>query len=625
MAEAVEKVLAEGGILLAEAGTGTGKTLAYLVPAVQAGRRVVVSTATRNLQEQIAARDIPFLRDRLGLSFTALTMKGRENYLCLHRYAEFGREPRLSAVEEADPYALVRNWAEGTATGDRAEVPGLPDGVRFWRDINARSDTCLGRRCPDYEDCFLVRMRRQAEESALLIVNHALLFADLAVRRGDFGAVIPDHDILVLDEAHRVEEIATQYFGLRLSSWQIRDLVEDARRLAGRALPEALTPIEGIAEAGGALFAALRESGEGRRRLAEDEPRDLKPLAAVLAASLDRLARVAAVDEGDDGPGAADDREAELAGVREGLRRRCLETAGVIADLLGAREPEWVRWAEVRGGGASLHASPVDVSSLLREHLFSRLHAAVLTSATLAVEGSFDFVRRRLGVPEAEEVNVGSPFDYESQGVLYLPRGLPEPGEAGFIPAAFQVVRQILEISRGRAFLLFTSFEHLQAMRGLLEAETTHPLLVQGDQPRGILLDRFRRAEGSVLLGTSSFWEGVDVPGEALTAVVINRLPFSVPDDPLLAARLEGIRRQGGDPFTDYQVPEAVLALKQGAGRLIRTRSDRGILCILDPRLGKRRYGATFLASLPPFRVTRDLEEVRGFMRRVEEGEAAGG
>ena len=606
MARAVERAFAEGGVLLAEAGTGTGKTLAYLVPAVQAGRRVVISTATRNLQEQVARKEVPFLRERLGLDFSAMTMKGRENYLCLYRFDQFKAQPRLDLVDDVEHFGAVERWAGQTQTGDRAEVAGLPDRARFWRQINARADTCLGQRCPVYEDCHLVQMRRQAERTQILIVNHFLLFADLAVRAGDFGRVIPDYDCLILDEAHRIESIATRYFGRRLSSWRVRELADDAARQAGAGpehKPVAVAAAE-VGERGADLFTLYGKAGEGRFLLAGGE--DVAGATRALHASLERLGRqLAGINENDP-------EKAEQIGA---LRRRCEEAGDDLAEIVEGEDPDLVRWCEVRRSGIVLNASPIDVSAPLREHLFSGLRTAILTSATLSVAGSFDFVRRRLGVDKAEEVLVGSPFDYEEQGVLFLPGRLPDPNERSFIRAASAVVRQLLEISEGRAFLLFTSFAHLEGMRELLGAETDYPLLVQGDAPKEFLLERFTRTPRAVLLGTASFWEGVDVPGADLSLVIIDRLPFAVPTDPLLAACLDDIRRHGGDPFHQYQVPDAVLALKQGAGRLIRTRRDVGILCILDPRLTSRRYGAAFLASLPAFSRASHLDAVAGFFQ----------
>ena len=607
MAQAVDAAFDAGGFVLAEAGTGTGKTLAYLVPAVQSGRRVVISTATRTLQEQIARKDVPFLQERLGLDFSAMTMKGRENYLCNYRFEEFQARPHFEFVDEAGAFSTLQRWAGETETGDRAEVAGLPDRARFWRKISARADTCLGRRCPVYDDCHLVKMRRRAEQTQILIVNHFLLFADLAVRAGDFGQVIPDYDCLVIDEAHKIEAIATQYFGRRLSSWGVRELADDAARRAG-AGPDskgvALAAAE-LATQAGRLFAPFKEAGDGRFPLAA-APGASADAARALHGAVGRLAaRLAGIQEED----------VEWAEQIAALRRRCEEVSDDLVEILEGDDPDLVRWYEVKGNGVFLHASPIDVSGPLRDHLFSRLRTAVLTSATLSVAGTFEFVRRRVGIDDAEEVQVGSPFDYAEQGVLFLPRGLPEPSRASFIAEASLVVRQLLAVSEGRAFLLFTSFTHLNAMREKLVAETDYPLLVQGEAPREYLLQRFTRTPRAVLLGTASFWEGVDVPGADLSLVIIDRLPFAVPSDPLLVARLEDIRRQGGDPFLEYQLPDAVLALKQGAGRLIRTRRDVGILCNLDPRLTRRRYGAAFLASLPPLSRAVHLDDAASFFR----------
>jgi ATP-dependent DNA helicase DinG len=607
MAEAVEEAFAAGDRLLVEAGTGVGKTLAYLVPAARLGEPVVVSTGTRNLQDQIFRKDVPLLRQRLGLPVRATCLKGRDNYACLHRLRDFGRAPAFPERDEARFFRRVEEWAGSTETGDRAELEDVPEEVSFWREVNARADTCLGRRCPDYDDCFLVRMRRQAAESDLIVVNHHLLLADLVVKSGDFGAILPDYRHVVIDEAHGLEDVATHYFGRRASWFRCRELADDAARFLGRAGRDeaGLLRLAGAArDSARDLFDSFGEP-QGRERL---RPATWTP---PRAEARDRLLGVLA------------ELAAGLSALREPTEdlesagRRAAELAADLRFILLAEDLEHVRFVEHGERGASFHAAPIDVAGPLREHLFARVASAVLTSATLTVGGEFDFVRERLGLPEARALSVSSPFDYPRQAVLYLPADLPPPDAAGFYPAAARQVRELLAITGGRAFLLFTSYAGLHRMRDLLDAERhDFTLIVQGDGPRHALLERFRRGRRAVLLATASFWQGVDVPGEALSLVVIDRLPFEVPSDPVVEARAARLRQQGENPFLRYQLPQAVIGLKQGAGRLIRTTTDRGVLVLLDPRVRTRPYGAAFLESLPPFARASTLAEVRRFLER---------
>jgi len=610
MARLVDRVLRDGGTAMVEAGTGTGKTLAYLVPALASGRRVIVSTGTRNLQDQIWDKDLPFLRDRGGLEVSACVMKGRENYLCRYRLAQFEREPLLEDLAEQEWVSRIAVWSRETETGDRAELADLPDGLRMWRDVNARADTCGGTRCPEFERCWLTALKRRAQAARLVIVNHHLFFADLAVRSA-YGAVLPDYDSVIFDEAHLLEEIATLYFGTQASAAQLEDLARHAETLAARHGGPARDG-GGSAElrqAAAELFRPLRSLlGERTGRARFEPPTRGGPDLALpwrhVSGALEELVRSI--------PETARDEESG-----EALPQRVEEVRESLSRVLARDDESFVYGVEVRGrGNVILSASPIDVASALRETLFERLHASVLTSASLAVDGHFDLFRTRLGLEAAETRIVGSSFDYRTQAILYLPRGLPEPRDGRFVARAVDEIVRLLGITDGRAFLLFTSFAHLNRVRDELTRHDRWPLLVQGEGSKAALLNAFRSTPRAVLLGSTSFWHGVDVPGDALSLVVVDKLPFDVPSDPLLAARVERLRAEGRDAFLEYQVPLAVLELKQGLGRLLRSSTDRGIVSVLDPRLTTRRYGKVFLASLPPYRVVRDLAECEAFFHQ---------
>jgi ATP-dependent DNA helicase DinG len=632
MAEAVAAVVESGGTLLAEAGTGTGKTLAYLIPAILSGHRVLVSTGTKNLQEQIFFKDLPALRDALGVPFTATLMKGRGNYLCLHRWELYrdGVDGNTSAagrlIETSDRVLLpiIDNWARKTETGDRAELRDLPENLPLWNEIAAEADTCLGTECPRYDECFVTRMRQRAAESNVVIVNHHLLCADASVRQSEYGEVIPFCPTLVIDEAHQLEDIATQYFGSSLSAYRIEDLVRDADRLlTGAARTFTVRENEETARAlarvsdhsrmffsGLALARALHPGGgqESRARYTAESLEDHFEDGMALAGSLEGLEATLALARKPD-PNTTPDVNEALAT----LQRRAGEVRNDLRFLMRASDPDFVYYVETRGRGIFLRASPIDVSRIVRDVLFERMRAIVLTSATLAVDGSFEYVKARLGIKRAGEVRVASEFDFARQALLYLPRRVPPPKAPAFAEAAAREITEILKRSRGRAFVLFTSYAVLRAVQQVVEMTLPYPILVQGTAPRTDLIERFRATPGAVLLATSSFWQGVDVVGEALSCVIIDKLPFASPGDPVTAARIDAINAAGGDAFADYQVPLAILALQQGLGRLIRHRADRGVLAVLDPRLRTMGYGRRFLASLPPAPVTHDLEAVGRF------------
>lgn len=620
MAREVAAVFEQGGVAIVEAGTGTGKTLAYLVPAIANSNRVIISTATKSLQEQLFFKDVPFLETLFPGRVRAAYMKGRNNYVCLHRLEKSHEQPILTGMDDRDHFEIIRDWAHRTETGDRAELTSLPEDLPFWPSIDARSDTCLGQKCPDYDACFITRMRQRAEDAQIVIVNHHLFFADLALRQDDYGQVIPDYSAVVFDESHELEQIAAGHFGSSVSNYRIDDLVVDLQRLLvvdADVVDDLLKTSARLTRRSDRFWLAFGGS-QRRTRGTEDDQRvpltsdlfierlpggELQPskLGEAYLEMRDSLDRIAAT----------------LDGLREAppeaaaLRRRAHELRLDLDFCVSADDPNFVYWSERRGRGTFLHATPIDVSELLSERLFDHVEAAVLTSATLTSGGKFDFIRRRLGIGEASELAIDSHFDFGRQALVYLPASMPDPRDPAFLEAAVDEIVRLVDATRGRAFVLFTSLQQMRAAHAMVSPRIDFPTLIQGEGSKAGLIERFRRTPGAVLFATSSFWQGIDVQGEALSCVIIVKLPFAVPSDPVVAARGRAIEERGGSAFFDYQVPEAVIALKQGIGRLIRSSSDVGVLSILDPRLRTKGYGRVFLQSLPPCPVTTRIDDVR--------------
>ena len=649
MSAAVASALADRRALIVEAGTGTGKPLAYLVPALASGKRVVVSTGTRALQDQIARHDVPLLRSILARPFSAVVLKGVANYACRRKLAELAARNATRAAPDVSIEALV-DWAAHTETGDRAEVEWLAESAPLWADVTTTPDARIGPRCPHFTRCFVTQARRLADQAQLVLVNHHLYFADRALRAGAPGArILPDHDAVIFDEAHQLEDVATEHFAARVSTHQLGELVRDAQ-IALAAMPlwtgrDADDTIRSVERAGIALFSQVRaallataDRDAGPGPTAHDgrvplpgglfEHADRQAAWFALDSALEDLARTAEAesqpppDEEPDGPDEmGGDEHAGPRAALSGLARRARGLRDDLATIAEQRHRSHVYWGETRPTGTFLTASPIEVADLMRRYVLRTGPTPVLTSATLTAAGAFDYARARLGLDDADELAVASPFDYARQAVLYVPRDLP-PAGAGFSAEAAARARELLAITSGRAFLLFTSHRALREAASRL-ASLPFPRLVQGEAPRAALIDRFRATPHAVLLGTSSFWEGVDVPGDALSLVVIDKLPFDPHTDPLIAARMKSCAEAGGDPFEQIQLPAAAIALKQGFGRLIRRRDDRGIVAILDGRIVSRGYGRTFLASLPAgLPRTSSLEQVRRWWNLASAGDA---
>jgi ATP-dependent DNA helicase DinG len=621
MAQAVEEALEEKRHLIVEAGTGTGKTLAYLLPVIRSGKRVIISTGTKNLQEQLFHKDIPFLEQALfpdGKSkLNVCYMKGRGNYLCRKKLYDLTANPVLSGLEEIDHFSEISRWEKLTPTGDRAELVAVPESSALWHKLDARSDGCTGQKCSEFDRCFITVMRRQAAESDIVIVNHHLFFADLTIKQqSDYApdaGILPEAGLVIFDEAHELEDVASSYFGVSLSNARCDELARDVEHALSRhrMYSAAISGAIGSLRDHAALFFSLLPTGKGR--FAFENRRDFLEENGEeyigFRSSLQRL-------------------DSELQQMPEkpeevfAFSRRAGEMNFQLHFLMEEENPNTVFWIERRGtrgaGGRDRHtvflqATPIDVAPILKMSLFDKLDCAVLTSATLAVAGGFDYIRQRLGLEHTRELLLPSHFDYESQALLYVPPDLPDPRTPEFAESAAERIRQLLEITRGRAFVLFTSYAQMKDVYERLCSQLPFRLFLQGEAPKSALLEEFRVTPHAVLFATSSFWQGVDVQGEQLSCVIIDRLPFAVPSDPVVAARVKAIDAGGGNAFFEYQVPSAVITLKQGFGRLIRSLHDRGLLALLDNRILKKQYGRVFVESLPPYSRTTDLKKVEEF------------
>jgi ATP-dependent DNA helicase DinG len=600
--------------LMVEAETGLGKTLAYLIPAVLSGRKVVISTNTRNLQDQILKHEIPFIRQYLDPDLKAMCVKGRQNYLCLYRWHQLtaGGQQELFADNE---FAEINEWIASTTFADRTELSWMHGNSPLWQKLCCLSHFCLGSDCPDSSACFLNRLRREASNSRLLVVNHHLLFSDLAVRRNGYGEVLPRYESVIFDEAHHLEQVATTFFGFSFSRYQVLDLISDIEHSLNKNIHS--TKQQQILSAARSLgglteqFSARFPLEKGRFPLAgilEEQP-ELEQAKNTILSALNALAdELDSLKKQDEPWEQYMQRSLDLAGRLESITEQSF-------DDCNEEEHHYIHWFERTEKNLTLSATPVDIASELQETLFSTLGHCVFTSATLGINGSFTYVKKRLGIPEdGVTCSFPSPFDHANNCMLYIPdKPFPEPQDMGYRDKLHEQIRALLTISRGRALVLFTSFQAMDKAWHRLKDELDFPLLRQGTASRHELLTRFSRKTDSILFAVASFWEGVDVPGESLSLVIIDKLPFEVPSDPVIMARINRIKKAGGNPFFDFQVPRAILSLRQGVGRLMRRTADRGVMAVLDVRLFSKSYGRRFIKSLPPAPVSRDLQDVKIF------------
>jgi ATP-dependent DNA helicase DinG len=612
LAEAIEKTIASSGTLVAEAGTGIGKTLAYLVPVLRSRQRTIISTGTKTLQDQLYFRDLPLVKIALGSTLKTALLKGRANYLCLYRMEQARKDGMLPSRDSIAELEAIRQWAPVTGDGDLSNAAVIAEDSELWPMVTSTADNCLGSDCPDFEACFVAQARREAQEADVVVVNHHLLFADMAIKHSGFGEVLPGASVFIVDEAHQAPETASQFFSSSLSVKQISDLCKDVLAEAagtsggmGAVRDEVAHCRQIIKEFQAACHDDLEDRGTWDEMLNQLSVRNALQSLDTAVAGLKPV--VEALQGASRGMDACLQRLAEIQARFDHLDKPVPDTE--------------VRWFEVRGRGVSIHTTPLDISNLFSSFCEQLDAAWVFTSATLSVNGGFDHFTQALGLQDADTLNLDSPFDYQNHALMWLPENLPEPREPSFVPELLEAVRPILEASRGRAFMLFTSHRSLKQAAELLSGHIDHPLFVQGEMPRSMLLEAFRKSGDGILLGSASFWGGVDVMGEALSLVIIDKLPFAPPNDPVMVARSNQLRQHGGNPFMELFLPQAVIALKQGAGRLIRDVNDRGVLVICDRRLSTKAYGSVFLESLPPMQQTRDRDRVVEFFKNESTGD----
>ncbi|MEE9447780.1 MAG: ATP-dependent DNA helicase [Arenicellales bacterium] len=609
LAENVGNTIDSGGVLVAESGTGTGKTFAYLVPAILSGRQIVISTGTRHLQDQLFYRDLPVVRKALAVSPDVALLKGRSNYLCIYRLKQLGQDSALRYQKDTlKKRTILENWAATTPYGEIADVSELDEQDPIWRQVTSTSDNCLGSECPDFKACYVNKARQRAMKAQLVVVNHHLFFSDVSLKEEGFGELLPDYDVVIFDEAHQIPDVATRFFGFTVSTFQLNELARDvlvteAKEKSGVPLQDCVSNVQACIAP---LHLAVSKHQRGSSTLIVEDPACLSSINNLLDALADLETLLS-----------------NAANAGDGLQRcheRTLQTQGYLLSWLehSARAGEMVCWFETTRANTRLTASPLSVAEQMRKILAQPEKSAILTSATLAAGKDFSFYLQNLGLDEVATAHYDSPFDYANNALLYLPQSLPEPQDRRFVEAMVDASLPVLTASKGRAFMLFTSYAMLHRAAALMQNHPQWTLFIQGEAPRGELIEQFRKTDDAVLLGTASFWEGVDIQGEDLSCVIIDKLPFAPPNDPVLSARLKKVEQAGGKPFFDVQIPAAVISLKQGAGRLIRDENDKGVLMICDARLRTKGYGTKFVQALPPMRQTAELSDVTRFFSRIQ-------